>query len=93
MPRVNPELVKEWNNSKIKLICGSIKNFKGAFAKYAYDKKTKIYSTTTDFQGKKYIITTRIGPDIIEMMLTDKDGKLVEHAGFVKSELFFKKGK
>jgi hypothetical protein len=91
MTSVDPKIVNAWKNSKMRAISASLKNFKGCNVKYAYDQKTKVYSVSAVLDGKAYIITTKIGPNSVEMMLLDKQGNFVEHMAHVGSQLTFRK--
>lgn len=90
MSKIDPKIVQGWKNSKLRSISSSLKNFKDCSVKYAYDKQTKIYSVSAIFQGKPYIVTTRIGPNGVEMMLTDKAGNLIEHMAHIGNSVSFK---
>ena len=90
MPKKS-ELLDALDNSKIKEISASLKNFKGCSVKYAYDKENQVYSVRVDLQGRPYILTTKVGPKIVEMILTDLKGNLVEHAYQNGKDVVFKK--
>lgn len=88
MPK-NPKLAKDWEASRIRAIASSLKSFKGAGVQYAYDKKQQIYSVSANLNGKPYILSLRIGPDSMEMMLTDKEGNIIEHVAQMESDIKF----
>jgi hypothetical protein len=90
MPK-DPELAQEWKNSRIREISSSLKNFKGSSVQYAYDKQDQLYSVKVDLRGKPYILTLKVGPTSMDMMLTDVDGKVLEHASQSGSLVRFKK--
>lgn len=79
MPK-DPELAKKWKGSKIRAIASSLKNFKGCAVQYAYNADNKIYSVKVNFQGKSHVLTIKVGPNGLDMMLTDPKGNIVEHA-------------
>jgi hypothetical protein len=88
MPK-NQKLAKDWESSKIRAIASTLKSFKGASVQYAYDKKQQIYSVSANLDGKPYILSLRIGPESMEMMLTDRQGNIVEHVAQTGSDIKF----
>lgn len=85
------KLVSEWDKSKIKEISSSLKNFKGCSVKYAYNKDDQVYSVKVDLKGRPYVLTTKVSPNGVEMILTDLEGNVVEHAYQNGKNVGFKK--
>lgn len=85
------KVLDEWKNSRIKEISSSVKNFKGCSVKYAFNKEDQVYSVKVDLKGKPYVLTTKVGPKSVEMVLTDLSGNVIEHAYQNGKDIGFKK--
>ncbi|MFA6530689.1 MAG: hypothetical protein WCT31_03075 [Candidatus Micrarchaeia archaeon] len=73
------QMARDWKKSKIRTISNSLKNFKNAEVQFAYDKDGKIYSVMANLEGQPLVLTLKISQKRMEMMLTDKNGSLLEH--------------
>lgn len=59
----------------------SLKDFKNCDVKYAYDKNNQIYSIKIMLEGKPAIVTIRAGKDLMDITVTNEQGKVVEYVG------------
>ena len=71
----------------------SLKDFKGCDVQYAYGKDSQVYSMKVNFKGKPMILTVRVGKDIMDMTLTDMNGKVMEYIGQKGDKVEFTKAK
>lgn len=67
----------------------SLKDFKNCDVKYAYDNNNEVYSVKIMFRGKPMVLTMRVGKDIMDMTLTDINGRVIEYIGQKKKLLEF----
>ncbi len=59
----------------------SLKDFKDCDVKYAYDKDTQVYSIKIMLKGKPATVTIRAGKGLMDIAVTDNEGKIVEYVG------------
>lgn len=87
---MNRELLEFISGSRLKRIINDKRNFMGSKVEYAHDKKRDIYSVRMKMaKGEEYIVTMIVGPESIEMALSDDKGNVLEHLLHEKNSLVF----
>lgn len=65
-------------NSETKAIITNPANFRGAGIRYAKTTESDIYSVEVNFKGLPRILTVAVGNNALSLILTDKEGNLLE---------------
>ncbi len=83
------DLRKFMKNSQLGKILSDKKNFIGSQVQYSQDGKTKVVTVKTTLKGKKYIVTSIVGDDAVDISLSDLKGNIIEHVYHKDNVIFF----
>lgn len=87
---MNKELLAFLSKSKLKKLIGHKRNFIGSKVEYVHDSKRNIYSIKMKMaKGEEYVLTLAVGPESVEMALSDKQGHIIEHLLHDKNDLVY----
>ena len=83
------DLRKFMKNSQLGKILSDKKNFIGSQVQYSQDGKTKVVTVKTTLKGKKYLVTSIVGDDAVDISLSDLKGNIIEHVYHKDNVIFF----